>query len=291
MMPEYHIGKLDESVLAQLPGETTECDPNRAVFLDSKAWTKATLEEKISISADSKIFRFKLNHDNQEIGLPVGQHLMMRLRDPATREPLIRAYTPISERQHRGWLDVLIKIYYATSGHAGGKMTQALDTIPLGHFVEFKGPVGRFEYLGKGLCSISGKTRQVSRLNMICGGSGITPIFQVLRAAIKDADDSTECLVLDGNRTEGDILCRVELDQIASSARDRCRLLHCLSRPSSSWEGRTGRIDKTLISTAIGSPEPNKDAIILLCGPKEMEKSAQDILRSLNWPDESIIIF
>ncbi|KAK9436787.1 Nitrate reductase [Metarhizium brunneum] len=291
MMPAYHIGKLDEDALAQLSGETNECDPSRSVFLDSKVWTKATLQEKISVSSDSKIFRFKLDHAEQEVGLPVGQHLMMRLRDPVTRESIIRAYTPISEGTDRGWLDVLIKIYHGTPERRGGKMTQALDSIPVGHFVDFKGPVGKFEYLGRGLCSISGKPRHVSRFNMICGGSGITPIFQVFRAMIKGADDATECVILDGNRVEEDILCRLELDQMVSSAKHRCSLLHCLSRPSSTWEGQTGRIDKDLISSEIGSPRLDKDDIVLVCGPEQMEKGVCETLRVLGWPDENIVVF
>lgn len=290
-MPAYHIGRLDEVALAQLSGETIECNPNRAVFLDTKIWTKATLEKKIGLSSDSKIFRFKLDHDDQEVGLPVGQHLMMRLRDPVTREPIIRAYTPLSEGKDLGWLDVLIKIYHDTPDRSGGKMTQALDAIPLGHFVDFKGPVGKFQYLGNGHCSISGKIRQVSRFNMICGGSGITPIFQVLRAAMKNANDLTECVLLDGNRVEEDILCRAELDEIASRARHRCRLLHCLSRPSSAWTGRTGRIDKNLISAEIGSPRLNTNDLVLVCGPGPMETSVCEILAALGWPDENIVVF
>ncbi|TWU75562.1 hypothetical protein ED733_006297 [Metarhizium rileyi] len=254
MMPEYHIGQLDEDALAQLSGETTECNANRPVFLDTKVWTKATLREKKCVSSDSKIFRFKLDHADQEVGLPVGQHLMMRVRDPATRESIIRAYTPISEAKEQGWLDVLVKIYHDTPDRRGGKMTQTLDSIPLGHFVDFKGPVGKFEYLGKGACSISGRTRRVSRYNMICGGSGITPIFQVFRAVMKDADDLTD-------------------------------------PPSSTWNGRTGRIDKALISTEVGPPRVNKVDVVLICGPKQMEKDVCKTLKGMGWPDENIVIF
>lgn len=291
MMPEYHIGKLDEPARAQLAGEVSEVDPTRAVFLNTKVWTKAPLHEKLTVSPDSKIFRFKLDHNQQQVGLPVGQHLMMRIRDPATREPVIRAYTPISKGSDQGWLDVLIKIYHDAPGRKGGKMTQALDAVPTGHFVDFKGPVGKFEYLGKGLCLVSGKRRRVSRFNMICGGSGVTPILQVLRAVAEDWDDTTECVVLDGNRVEEDILCKSRLDQIASSAVRKCRLIYCLSRPSPTWKGRKGRIGMTMISTEIGSPRPNKDDMVLLCGPSQMETSVHEILRDLGWLDEDIIIF
>src|SRR5688572_2798450 len=93
MMPEYHIGTLSGS----LTEKEEPADATRAVFLQSKSWVKATLETRDSVSHDSKIFTFKLDHEHQQIGLPTGQHLLVRLRDPATREAIIRAYTPVSE--------------------------------------------------------------------------------------------------------------------------------------------------------------------------------------------------
>ena len=217
-MPTYHIGSLDEAsrtILASVdepsPSELTETRP---VFLQSKAWTKAILSAKRNLSADTRIFSFTLEHAHQTIGLPTGQHLMMRLRDPVTREAIIRAYTPVSEGTDKGVLNVLVKVYFDTVDRPGGKMTKALDAIPVGHFVDFKGPIGKFEYLGRGRCSISGKPRFVKRFVMICGGSGITPIFQVLRAVLKDKEDDTRCLVLDGNRLEEDILCREDIDRL-----------------------------------------------------------------------------
>lgn len=292
MMPDYHIGRLDESTLIELAEDTTTgCDPSRATFLDTKSWKRAVLQGKHPVSSDSKIFRFRLDHDDQIVGLPTGQHLMVRLRDPATRDPIIRAYTPISNGTDRGCLDLLVKIYNDTPEQKGGKMTQALNSIPIGHFVDFKGPVGKFEYLGNGLCSISGKNRKISRFNMICGGSGITPMFQVMRAVTRDPDDSTQCVLLDGNRVEEDILCRLQLDEMVSRASSRCRLVHCLSRPPLSWQGKTGRIDKGLITIEIGRQRSNTQDLVLLCGPSAMEKSVYAILRDLGWDDDNIVVF
>lgn len=291
MMPDYHIGTLDEDARAALYGEVVELEPTRPSFLDPKAWAKAVLQEKIRVSEDCKVFRFKLDHDDQQIGLPTGQHLMMRLRDPATREAIIRAYTPISEGTDKGTLDVLIKIYRDTPGRKGGRMTQALDSIPVGHFVDFKGPVGKFEYLGGGFCCVAGRRRSVRRLNMICGGSGITPIFQIMRALTRNTLDPTECVLLDGNRSEEDILCRVQLSAFVDAAKHRCRLLHTLSQPSDTWEGRRGRIDKALIEADIGPCErPGKD-MVLVCGPEAMEKSVHEILLGMGWQDDDVLFF
>ena len=293
MMPDYHIGSLDEKSLALLADAEPEAesDQSRPVFLQSKVWSKAILHEKRKISADTKIFKFRLDHDAQIVGLPVGQHLMMRLRDPVTREAIIRAYTPISEGTEAGCLNVLIKIYYGTTDRTGGKMTQALDSIPLGHFVDFKGPVGKFEYLGKGDCTIGGKGRKVSRFVMVCGGSGITPIFQVLRAVMKDREDPTHCVVLDGNRVEEDILCKAELDAMAVVNKHKCNLIYTLSRPQASWSGRKGRVDKALVEKEVGPPPADHGSLVLICGPESMEKTAHHIFTELGWADEDLLFF
>ncbi|KAG6017325.1 hypothetical protein E4U43_001704 [Claviceps pusilla] len=290
MMPDYHVGRLDASTLSELAqGDDTACDSSRAIFLDTKKWTKAVLHKKVPVSPDCKIFRFKLDHDDQILGLPTGQHVMMRLRDSRRREPIIRAYTPVSDGKDKAWMDVLIKIYHDTPEHKGGKMSQALDSLPLGQSMEFKGPMGKFEYLGRGNCLISGKNRKTSRFIMICGGSGITPVYQVMRAVINDTDDLTQCLLLDGNRAEVDILCRSQLDEMVSRAPQRCRLIHCLSRPSPSWQGRTGRIDKELITAEVGRKHPSINDLVLVCGPPPMEKSVCSMLNDLGWKDEDIV--
>ncbi|KAI5466568.1 hypothetical protein BGZ63DRAFT_368922 [Mariannaea sp. PMI_226] len=294
MMPDYHIGMLDETSRAALnSGEEEADEEDRATFLQAKTWSKAILDRKQDISPDTKIFSFKLNHEDQQIGLPTGQHLMIRLRDPATREAIIRAYTPYSNGTQRGRLDVLIKIYYDAPGRPGGRMTQSLNALPLGHFVEFKGPVGKFKYHGRGVCSVAGKTRRVRRFVMVCGGSGITPIRQVLCAVMADVDDPTHCLVLDGNRGEGDILCKDELDEIAMKNPTRCKLIFSLTRPPSGWTGITGQMNKALYEKEVGSPKPSDEGeeLALVCGPGPMEKGVKEIFLGMGWKEDNLIFF
>ncbi|KAI3400665.1 hypothetical protein diail_2377 [Diaporthe ilicicola] len=307
MMPSYHIGTLDAASKKALAdgdspaaeeGTTTTTSEPRAVFLHPKKWIKAPLTRKTAVSSDTKIFTFTLDHAAQAIGLPTGQHLMMRLRDPVTREAIIRAYTPLSDASvERGKLDVLIKIYRGGGGggggahHRGGLMTQALDSIPLGHWVEFKGPVGKFEYLGGGLCTVGPKERRVRRFVMVCAGSGITPIFAVLRAVLRDGADATRCLVLDGNRCEEDILCRAEMDALVEGNEARCRLVHTLSRPGDGWVGARGRMDGELFEREVGPPSEARDEMVLVCGPGPMESSVRENFARMGWREEDLLFF
>ncbi|KAB8337316.1 hypothetical protein FH972_021617 [Carpinus fangiana] len=294
MMPDYHIGALNEkarSVLAAGEMEDVVDSGPRETFLSSRSWTKGILHSKTTVSWDTRIFTYKLEHEDQALGLPTGQHLMMRVRDPVTREAIIRSYTPISEQANKGFVDVLIKIYFDTKEKPGGKMSQAMDALPVGHFVDFKGPIGKFEYLGKGRCSVNGKVREdVKEFVMICGGSGITPIYQVFRAVMRDRDDKTKCTVLNGNRLVEDILCRKELDDLAMGNDEKCKLLHTLSQAPDDWTGLRGRIGKDLFNKhALKCDKGSR--MVLICGPEALEKSAHKELKAMGWKDEDMLFF
>ncbi|EXJ78404.1 nitrate reductase [NADPH] [Capronia coronata CBS 617.96] len=291
MMPKYHIGSLDEAARTALTEGETEPDQSGTcseTFLNPKAWKKAILYAKKIVSWDTRIFTYRLEHPQQRLGLPVGQHLMVRLRDPATRETIIRSYTPISEINDQGYMEMLVKVYFADDRGKGGKMSQAMDALPIGHFIEMKGPIGKFEYLGNGDCLIQGKQKHVKSFLMICGGSGITPIYQVFRAVLRNPDDDTHCMIFDGNRLFEDILCKEELDALSSGNEERCRILHTLTQPTDEWTGLRGRVTGQLVQDNCARTD---DALVLICGPEAMEKAMHKALKEQGWSDDQLMFF
>lgn len=294
-MKDYHIGSLDAGGQAALAGDEIKVDPNAEppkFFLEPRAWKKAILESKTTVSWDTKVFTFKLDYAEQTLGLPTGQHLMMRLRDPVTREIIIRSYTPTSETTKTGTMDILVKIYYDTKERKGGKMSQALDELPIGHFVDFKGPIGKFEYRGGGRCAVGGVERHIKTFIMITGGSGITPIYQVTRAVMQDRSDPTKCVILDGNRLLEDILCKADLDGYARDNSDKCQLLYTLTQGPDDWTGLRGRIAAPLLKEhANRNAFGENEAMVLICGPEAMEKSAHKALLELGWKDDDLLFF
>lgn len=289
MMPDYHIGTLDKASLEALNSSgTVVSNEPRPEFLQSRAWSKMTLIEKNNVSWDTRIFVFQLEYEKQTLGLPIGQHLMIKVQDPENnKEAIIRSYTPISETSMEGRMELLVKVYFPTTV-PGGKMTMALDTLSLGSQIDCKGPTGRFEYLGNGRVLISGKERNLRSFKMICGGTGITPVFQVLRAVMQDLQDPTTCVVLDGNRLEEDILCRSELDAYVALDKHKCTVVHTLSKASASWEGRRGRISEDLLKEFAA---PEDASMVLLCGPEALEKSSKKILLNHGWAESDLHFF
>ena len=291
MMPGYHIGSLDEAskkMLSEGKAQSEEPSETRATFLQTRSWTRAQLHSKKIISWDTRIFTYKLQHDNQTLGLPVGQHLMMRLRDPLSGETIIRSYTPISDPTLKGYMDVLVKVYFDTEHAKGGQMTKTMDSLPIGHGVDFKGPIGKFQYLGRGICAINEQRRNVTSFIMICGGSGITPIFQVFRAVMQDRGDKTKCKVLDGNRLLEDILCKEDLDTLVEGNEDRGKVLYTLTKAPEGWAGLKGRINGELVK---GHCERNEETLVLICGPEALEKSMHATLKDEGWRDDQLLFF
>ncbi|KAJ5727878.1 hypothetical protein N7493_005698 [Penicillium malachiteum] len=289
MMPDYHIGTLDKASLEALNNKSAEGPSKpRTTFLQSRSWSKMILSEVKNVSWDTRIFVFDLEHGKQTLGLPIGQHLMIKVPDAATKEAIIRSYTPISDTNIEGKMELLVKIYFPSATIPGGKMTMALDALKIGAEIDCKGPTGRFEYLGNGRVTISGKERKVKSFTMICGGTGITPIFQVLRAVMQDPNDPTTCVVLDGNRLEEDILCRAELDAYVALDSRKCTVVHTLSKASDTWVGRRGRISEELIkeyAPAVG------ESMAILCGPEALEKSAKKVLLGQGWAESDLHFF
>jgi len=105
----------------------------------------------------------------------------------------------------------IVQLLYFKDTHpkfpAGGKMTQHLEQLELGDKISFRGPSGRLQYLGNGTFSIK-KLRKdppkhvtAKRVNMIAGGTGITPMLQLAREVLKRSDkDKTELALLFANQ-------------------------------------------------------------------------------------------
>ena len=73
-----------------------------------------------------------------------------------------------------------------------------------------EGPVGRMTYQGNGTFKITGKDpMQKTKIGLIAGGSGLTPMLSVMDAMYRAKDTSISCVkMLYSNKTETDILCR-----------------------------------------------------------------------------------
>lgn len=303
---DYHIGTLvqDGAQADAAPAESTEPD---AVFLQKNKWKKAKLISIDRVNHDARIYRFELEYPEQPFGLPTGQHVYARLRrktgaadQEATGgivvqgELVQRAYTPISPESALGHVDLLIKVYHRTADFPdGGKMTLGFEELEWGDTIEFKGPLGTFQWLGNSTASWRSNKLPARNVGLIAGGSGITPIYQVLRAISNDTSDrETRIWLVNANKTETDILLRHELEAFAHRLGvDRFRSHYILSKPPAEWLQGKGRINLKVMQEHM--PPPNEDSLILICGPDPMiEHSVKPTLKELGWDiEKQLVVF
>lgn len=247
----------------------TEAAPLRNVALNPRVKIPCKLIEKVSLSHDVRRFRFGLPSQDQVLGLPVGKHIFLCAN--VDEKLCMRAYTPSSTVDEVGYFDLVVKIYFRDQHPKfpnGGVMSQHLDSLDIGSVVEVKGPLGHIEYLGKGNFTVHGKPKYAKKLAMIAGGTGITPIYQVMQAILRDPEDGTEMHVVYANRTEEDILLREELDKWADEFRDKVKVWYVVEKGSEGWQYDTGFITEKILREHV--PAVGDDVLALTCGPPPM---------------------
>merc|ERR1719375_2011530 len=103
----------------------------------------------------------------------------------------------------------------------GGKMSLYLDSLKVGDSINIYGPIGVIEYLGCGKFKVPGGTKQTNHVGMMAGGTGITPMLQVVAAAMKDKADTTRFSLIYANKTKDDILVKDLLEEYEQKSQGR----------------------------------------------------------------------
>ncbi|KAL4273638.1 hypothetical protein GQ457_13G021360 [Hibiscus cannabinus] len=281
-------GASDSTLLAPIK----EVPPTRPVALVPRKKIPCKLVEKTSISHNVRLFRFALPSEDQVLGLPVGKHIF--LCATIDDKLCMRAYTPSSPIDKVGYFDLIVKVYFKgvhPKFPNGGLMSQYLDSLPLGSSLEVKGPLGHIEYTGQGNFLVHGKPKFAKKLAMLAGGTGITPIYQVIQAILKDPEDETEMYIVYANRTEDDILLRDELDGWAKK-HDRLKVWYVVQESiREGWQYSVGSITESILRDHI--PEGSDSTLALACGPPPMIQFAvQPNLEKMKYDvKDSLLIF
>eukprot|EP00796_Vickermania_ingenoplastis_P004269 gene4269-3087_t len=279
--------------------------------MDPDNFQSFELVNRTAVSPDSYIFRFALHKSTQIVGLPIGQHIVIRApikNEDGKEELVMHSYTPISSDDDKGYVDFLIKVYLPCECFPkGGRLTQYLYNMKIGDKIDMRGPQGKFTYLGRGNFAVDRAGTQmkqhVDAFAMIAGGSGITPMMQIIRAIHKDAADKTQCYLVFANRSDKDILLREELDELAKTD-DRFHVWYTVSRDvSPDWKYSTGFINEEMLRAHVPVPSsfgssdvPQnkgiKSAAGLMCGPLPMIKNAvKPNLEKLGYTSKNLFTF
>ena len=282
-LEEFYIGDLvseadaaaaPPSAPAPAPAAGSEGAPKA---LNPKKKVAVTLVSKESLSRDVRRLRFALPSPQHILGLPIGNHFFVNATVDGA--PCMRAYTPTSLDDDVGFLEMVIKVYFRNENPRfpdGGKMSQHFESLKLGDTIDIKGPIGHFTYLGRGKFKLHNELRSCQSMGMICGGTGITPAFQVIKAALKDPEDHTKFYVLYANQTPADVLLRPELDAWAKEYPDRVKVWYTVDKvpEGTTWPYSVGFIDEAMVKEHMPAPGLNGESFVGMCGPPPMIKFA-----------------
>lgn len=261
----------------------------RLVALDPKRRIPFRLVEKRMLSHDTRLFRFALQSPEHVLGLPVGKHMF--LSATVDGKFVMRAYTPTSSDDDVGYFDLVIKVYFR--GHEkfplGGVMSQHLESLQVGDTIDVKGPTGHIHYIGRGRFTANGKPRAARRIAMLAGGTGITPMYQVVKAILKDPGDETEVWLVSANRTEADILLKDDLEAWGRR-HPNFRVHFTLSQAPAEWTAGRGYICEAMLREHI--PPGGPGTVAFLCGPPGMlDQACKPSLAKVGYATEDIYVF
>lgn len=285
-------------------------------FLKLKNRTVLPLEEfrpfplirKKVLSHDTAEFTFGLPAPEQVLGLPTGQHISLRFyqtdKETGNKTQVMRSYTPVSDNSTLGEVSLVIKIYKAgvhPKFPDGGKLSQHLDSLKIGDTIDIKGPKGHMEYLGNNgnfWTKPVGKPKRATQYNqfiMIAGGTGITPMLQVLNYMFRNPGEcnSVKVNLLYANQTEDDILVRKELESLVKDYPNQFKLHYTVDKPpETGWEYSNGFISKEMIEEFCLFNGSAKDTQVFMCGPPPMIKFAcLPNLKELGFTNKNWFIF
>jgi len=162
-------------------------------------------------------------------------------------------------------------------------MSQYVDNMKIGDTMLMEGPKGRLQYEGYGNFTIAKKpVVDKMKIGCVAGGTGITPCYQVIQAALKNNDGSQLSLVF-GNRTTDDILLKDELMALSNNYDNLKLYLTVDIQPDAkeNWEQGVGFITKEMLQNNM--PAPGPDTLILYCGPPPFEKMMKQHLTELGY--------
>ncbi|KNE97202.1 hypothetical protein PSTG_09464 [Puccinia striiformis f. sp. tritici PST-78] len=231
------------------------------------------LASKKTVSPNTSIYRFALNNQNHYLGLPIGQHLLIQAE--INGKQVQRMYTPVSSDDDKGYFELMIKTYEQ------GNISKLIAELKIGESIQVKGPRGQMKY-HRDLCD---------QIGMIAGGTGITPMMQIIRACIKDQNDRTMISLIYANVNPDDILLKHELDTIAEEHPDKFKVYYVLNNPpDQGWaKGGTGYVTKEMIEHHLPSSKLGDRVKILLCGPPPMISIMKKYLDELAFEKPRVI--
>ena len=146
----------------------------------SSMYKNYLLGDVIQLTHDVALFRFLLPNEDDEFHLKPCSTLQARVQyGGSSMDTIQRFYTPVTPNGACGYFDIIVK------RKASGRMTSHLFGMRVGDSMQFRNTMFKLQY----------KPNRWDEVGMIAGGTGFTPMLQVIRHALRPVDDPFETKV------------------------------------------------------------------------------------------------
>lgn len=202
----------------------------------------------------TKILRCGLPSGHHVMGMKVSSMVMVSGEKGDDGKAPARPYTPTTTDDQAGYFELLVK------GYPTGIVSKYLCSLKPGDSVEIKGPFPKLAYTAN----------MKKNIGMVAGGSGITPMLQVIKEILKNPADKTQVTLVFCNQTPADILLRKELDKLAATSKGQLKVFYVVDKNITADRGieREGYVTAGFLASVL--PEPAPDALVYVCGPPPM---------------------
>eukprot|EP00123_Amoebidium_parasiticum_P013461 comp21968_c0_seq1/m.31703 comp21968_c0_seq1/g.31703 ORF comp21968_c0_seq1/g.31703 comp21968_c0_seq1/m.31703 type:complete len:297 (-) comp21968_c0_seq1:316-1206(-) len=225
--------------------------PAPAGGLDPTQFKPFEVSEIQKLTHDTKLYRFRLDTPDTPLGITVASCLLTMTPGPDGK-PAIRPYTPTTGPEVKGHFDLVIKTY--PNGVASGYF----DKLKPGDKVNMKGPIVKLPVT----------PNMKKEIGMIAGGTGITPMYQVIHELLRHPENKTKITLVFCNKTSSDIMLKNELDSLASKHPDTFKIHYVIDKEEPGWKHGVGYLNADVIKANM--PKPSDDNLIFVCGPPGM---------------------
>lgn len=166
----------------------------------------------------------------------------------------------------------------------GGKVSNHLnDNLKNGDTLEVFPPMGKF------VADFDPNNQRT--FVMLGGGSGITPLYSLIKTALVEEPLSMVFLFY-GNQDKASIIFDEELKALKQHYPERFKLLNVLEYPPEDWDGETGLMDKSKILNLLDryAISTEDEVEYYICGPQGMIDEAKKALSERGIKDEHVNI-
>jgi ring-1,2-phenylacetyl-CoA epoxidase subunit PaaE len=205
-----------------------------------------------------------------------GQYLTLKFNIKG--EELRRSYSICSSPVDENELRVAIK-----KVKDGRVSTYINDNLKIGDIIEVMIPMGNF------FTEMNAANKKSYIL--FGGGSGITPMFSILKTVLRSEPNSRVTLLY-GNNDEPSIIFKKQIEQLSVTNADRLNVVHVLNTaPDGHPEHLKGLMTKEknieLIKNYVDASADNE---YFICGPGPMMENVVNALKELKTPEAKVHI-